>query len=331
MFVITGGASPAIVILVLLVLFGGLIVASELVRRYKTVGFFAVFVLPIILSILWFTTLSDNLYSGWFHLVKVYTLATACVGVWFIRYYSWKDKLGNERHFYKTKFAIIFPPVLLAANIIQAVISDFRVGSNFFGMPPTFNVASSSYVIGGAWNYMNSIAGILNVLAITGFVGITLRKDTENDNSRNVIWPDMLWLYIIPFSIWNFVFIYNTVPHRTMFSGAVVLIASIVLALTKGGKGSWIQHRMYILTLWFFFIMTFPAFTNDSIWRVDSTYNPTIHFALALVSLVANALLALYIFVKWYITKRNPYTGELHTDLKEYQEVKAMGMTDSNS
>ena len=72
------------------------------------------------------------------------------------------------------------------------------------------------------------------------------------------------------------------------------------------------------------FAQTFPRFQDYGKWRVDSTYNPKIYFAVSLLALVANIALVAYMFYKWKKTKRNPYTSELYIDLKGYQEVKAL-------
>ena len=41
-------------------------------------------------------------------------------------------------------------------------------------------------MLGGPWNIINGIAGILNILTISGWVGIFVSKD----RSRDMIWPD---------------------------------------------------------------------------------------------------------------------------------------------
>ena len=329
MFVFSGGANPIIVVLILLVAIAVLVLVNELTRKYKFVGFFISFILPVILTVLWFTVLREYLYDGWFPLVKTYTIVFCCIGAWFIRYYNVKDKSTGEKHnIFETKFAklaYLFPPILLAVNIVQAVIRDIEIGINYYGMPPIFSDVSQAYVIGGAWNYMNAIAGIVNIFSITGFVGITLKKVTEKDKSRSILWPDMLWFYILAYTLWNFAYVYNGIPHRSWYIIAV-LVAPIVASIIFG-KGSWIQHRLFTLMFWILFVRTFPQFTDSTVWRVDISYNPTVQFIVSFLSLVANVAVLCYILSKWKRTGRNPYTGELHTDLKGYQAIKAMGIT----
>ena len=60
-------------------------------------------------------------------------------------------------------------------------------------------------MLGGPWNIINGIAGILNILTISGWVGIFVSKD----RSRDMIWPDQLWFWIIAYDLWNFAYVYN--------------------------------------------------------------------------------------------------------------------------
>jgi len=257
-------------------------------------------------------------------MAKVYTATLTCMGFWCIRYLRGTNKkTGLEWKLSATKFAIIFPPLILAVNMLQAVVRDFQLGFAYSGMPPTFDESAGAYVIGGAWNFMNGIAGIIGIIVITGFVGIGVRKVTDNDKSRSILWPDMLWFYIIAYSLWNFAYVYNAIPHRSWYNGLALLIAPIIVAFTTG-KGSWIQHRGHTLALWVYFALTFPLFLDDSIWRVNSAYNPTIQFWVSFVSLVANVAVLGYMVFKMITHRRNPYSGEIYTDLRGYKEIKNM-------
>ena len=315
MFQFSEGANPVLVIGVWLVVLVALMVANELTRKYKWVGFFTFFILPVILTALWFTVLRDTLYIGWFHMVKVYTATITCIGFWLIRH---NKKLSVS------KFALFFPPAILAINIMQAVVRDFELGINYGGLGPIFNEGAGAIIIAGPWNIMNGIAGILNIIAITGFAGIILRKVTDKDKSKSILWPDMLWFYIIAYNLWNFAYVYNAIPHRSWYNGLALLIAPTIIAFTTG-KGSWVQHRGHTLAVWVFFALTFPAFLDESIWRVDSVYNPTIQFAVSLAALLSNVAIVGYMIYKWKATGRNPYKAEVYTDLKGYQAIKAMG------
>ena len=71
------------------------------------------------------------------------------------------------------------------------------------------------------------------------------------------------------------------------------------------------------------FAMTYPAFIDNSQFAVKSTQNPNALFTVSLIALLANIALFAYMIYKVIKTKRNPYKGELYTDLKCYEEVKA--------
>jgi len=323
MFAFSPEANPVLVVLVWFLVLGSLIFLNEVTRKYKSVGFFAFFILPVLLTIMWFTVLRDTLYIGWFHMVKVYTATITCIGFWCIRYLGKTDTLGNEWRLSNTKFALFFPPAILAINILQAVVRDFQLGFAYSGLPPTFDAGAGAMVIGGPWNFMNATAGIFSIIIITGFVGIKMRKETKGDKSRSILWPDMMWFYIIPYSLWNFAYVYNAIPHRSWYNGLALLIAPIIVAFTTG-KGSWVQHRGHTLALWVYFALTFPMFLDASIWRVDSVYNPTVQFAVSFAALASNGAVVVYMLYKMKKTGRRPYSGELYTDLKGFQDVKAM-------
>jgi len=70
--------------------------------------------------------------------------------------------------------------------------------------------------------------------------------------------------------------------------------------------------------------MTAPAFIDESQFAVRSSHNTTALFIVSLVALLANIAVFGYMVYKIVKTKRNPYKGELYTDLDCYKEVKAL-------
>lgn len=170
-------------ILIFIALFG----LNEITRRFKYVALFCFIILPIGLSALWFTVLRDTTYTDWFHLAKVYSSTAGCIGFWCIKYVKGRDKLtGKQWRLADKKWVLCFPPLILAINIAEAVSRDFEVGMNYYGGG---NLADEAmYVFGGPWNFMNGIAGILNIITITGWLGICLRKKTNKDGSMDMLW-----------------------------------------------------------------------------------------------------------------------------------------------
>jgi len=293
-----------------------------LTRRNKWVGLFSFVGLPIILSILWFTVLKDKTYTDWFHIAKVYSATAGCIGFWCIRHLRGKNrKTGKEWRLADNRIALCFPPLILAINIFEAVARDIQIGIQY---PDGGILADGSmYVLGGPWNFMNAAAGVLNVITITGWFGICIRKVTEKDKSRDMLWPDMLWFWIIAYDLWNFAYTYNCLPGHSWYCGFALLLAPTVCAFTVG-KGAWLQHRAHTLALWCMFAQTFPAFIDEGKFAVASSYNEVPLFIVSLLALLSNIAVFIYMIYKAAKTKRNPYKGELYTDLKMYREIKAL-------
>ncbi len=305
-------------ILILVLLFG----FNEVARRFKWIGFFSFVILPILLTFIWFTALKDETYRDWFHLAKVYSSTAGCIGFWAIRHARFTSKkTGKTWRLADKKWALYFPPLILSINILEAVVRDFEVGLNYAGGGILSDEAM--YVLGGSWNFMNGLAGILNIIAITGWMGIVIRKKTAKDTSMDMLWPDMLWFWIIAYDIWNFAYTYNCLPGHSWYAGFALLLAPTLCSFTVG-KGAWLQHRAQTLAIWCMFAQTFPAFQDQGIFMVESTYNPTIMFVVSGLALAANVAVIIYMFAKVRKTKRNPYRGELYTDLPQYREVTAL-------
>lgn len=305
-----------------ILVFAALFLLNELTRRFKYVGLFAFTVLPLTLSILWFTVLKDTTYTDWFHLAKVYSATAGCLGFWLIRHLKGTNKkTGKEWRLADIKWALCFPPLILAINILEAVVRDIEVGIQNNGGSVLSD--GSMYVLGGPWNFMNAAAGILNIITITGWLGITLRKKTSSDKSQDMLWPDMLWFWIIAYDLWNFTYTYNCLPGHSWYAGFALLLAPTICAFTVG-KGAWLQHRAHTLSLWCMFAQTIPSFIDKGAFAVASTYNkaPLIIFATA--SLASNIAVLIYMVVKAVKTKKNPYTGVLYTDNAKYKEVMAL-------
>lgn len=296
---------------------------NEFSRRSKVGAFISFIILPAILSILWFTVLKDVTYTDWFHLAKVYSALAGCIGFWFIRHYEKKDKLTGQVKWRlsEKKIALVFPALILAINILEAVIRDFQIG-NLGLMQELFE---GEIMMSGPWNYMNGVAGLLNIITITGWFGIVIRKKTASDKSMDMLWPDMLWFWIIAYDLWNFAYTYNCLPGHSWYCGLALLLAPTICAFTVG-KGAWLQHRAHTLAIWCMFAQTFPNFQDQGKYQVMSTYNPKIYFAVSFAALAANIIVFAYMVYKAKTSGRNPYKGELYVDSPSYKEVKALGV-----
>ena len=163
------------------------------------------------------------------------------------------------------RWYLLIPPIILAVNIAEAVVRDFQC-YGIHGVDPSQGMVTW----GGPWNIMNGIAGILNLLAISGWVGIFVSTGKE----RALVWGDLTIGWIISYDLWNFAYVYNCLADRAWYSGVALLAACTIPALMKLGRGAWIQYRAYTLTLWSGVVLTFPHFMHDSMFAHRSSHNP---------------------------------------------------------
>ncbi|MCT4685916.1 DUF5692 family protein [Vallitalea sp.] len=282
---------------------------NELGRSTKWGGIVLFLIVPIVLTIsVWPTTAAPGNEYGtgnWFNWVKTYSALAGCLGFMAIRFIP---SLAKKR------WALCFPPLILGLNILEAAFRDFQC---FTYGAWNGEYINNLWVMSGSWNIMNGIAGILNVIAICGWVGIFISKDKTKD----MIWPDMIWAWIIAYDIWNFAYTYNCIADHSFYCGLALLISCTVPAFFIK-RGAWLQHRAQTLALWIMFVMTVPSFA-DRIAPVSTTHNPTAFFIVSLLALITNAALVIYQFNKIRKNRLNPLKDEIYADTKTYKKVVA--------
>jgi len=282
------------------------IALNELCRRNKWFALLMFLVLPAVLTFtLWPQTAGPGTTMGvWFYHVKVYSVLVACLGFIAIRFVP---GLAQK------KWALSFPALILAVNIAEAVVRDFQV----YGLHATGQVIDGMATLSGAWNVMNGIAGILNLVTISGWLGIFVSKR----KSKDMIWPDMLWFWVLAYDIWNLAYGYNCVGDQSFYSGFCMLAACTIPALTWS-KGAYIQHRGFTLAYWMMLCMSASWFLDNSVFAVKASLNPTALFLVSFLALVVNIAVFVYHFAKVIKHKRNIAVG-VHSDLGEYRELAA--------
>ena len=280
------------------------IVLNELCRLSKRFSLLMFLVLPAILTVtLWPHTAGPGTTMGtWFYWVKVYSVLAGCLGFMAIRFVPGVAK---------NKWALSFPALILALNIAEAVVRDFQV----YTFHATGQVINGMGVRSGPWNIMNGIAGILNILTISGWLGIFPSKDKKKD----MIWPDMLWFWVLAYDLWNLAYGYNCVGDQSFYSGFCMLAACTIPALTWR-KGAYIQHRAQTLAYWMMLCLSFSYRLDDSVFAVKASLNPTALFLVSFLALVVNIAVFVYHFAKVLRYKRNIAVG-VHSDLGEYQAL----------
>ena len=289
---------------------------NELGRSKPWAGITLFGIVPLVLTIfVWPTTAAPGNEYGtgtWFNWVKIYSALAGCLGFMALRFVSWTGKDGQTHHLYEKKWALCFPPLILAINIAEAVLRDFQVFS--FGLWGGGTV-ENLWTISGPWNIMNGIAGILNIITICGWLGIFVSRD----KTRDMIWPDMIWPWIIAYDLWNFAYTYNCISDHSAYCGlALLLSCTIPTFFIK--RGAWLQHRAQTLGLWIMFIMTVPQFA-DRIAPIPTTHNPTAFFIVSAVALAFNAGVAVYQLLQIKRRSLNPLHDEIYTHTRPYKAV----------
>ena len=292
---------------ILLIVTFTLIAFNEFGRTTKWGGVLLFFIVPIALTIFVWpkTAASGNEYGTgtWFNWVKTYSALIGVLGFMAIRYIPALSK---------NKWVLIFPAAILAINILEACIRDFQVYS--YGLWDGGYV-DNLWTISGPWNIMNGIAGILNILTICGWYGIVISKN----KSKDMIWPDMIWAWIIAYDLWNFAYTYNCISDHSFYCGFALLLACTIPAFFIV-KGAWLQHRASTLALWIMFVMTVPQFA-DKIAPIPTTHNPKAFFVVSFVALLANAALFIYQIIRIKKKKINPLKDEIYAGTKTYHKV----------
>ena len=321
-----------------LMVFVGLILANEFARRTKWGGIACFLVLPAGLTIYfisiyvgaamgaqWALNNPTYLYmNSWFHYFKLYAAVLGCIGFMLLKY---KWSIGKKEWFK------VFPFLIVAANILIAVVSDFESGIKGAMSPDGWWLSSENvWLYGGWWNWLNGIAGIINIFCMTGWWGIYTSKD-----KKDMLWPDMIWLYILAYDVWNFQYTYLNLPTHTWYCGLALLLAP-TFANALWNKGGWIQNRANTLALWCMFAQVFPLFQDRSIFTtlpvlyadgfMDAAIRPTLvnpvpQGVISIVSLAINVLALALIIKRSKEQKKNPYKQELFTDTKDFQQAMA--------
>jgi hypothetical protein len=286
------------------VVLGALLGLNEIIRASK-LGSIAIFmVLPVLLTPVWFMMESE--ITSWFTWIKVYSALAGSIIYMVIRFTDY-----HKKH----PWYLILVPGILAINILEAVIREFQVGIlGFQGM-----VDGMQYISGG-WNYVNGVAGILNILLICGWFGIFASSGKRKD----MLWPDQTRLWIIAYGVWNIAYVYSCAPGNAFYSGVALNISATIPALFWA-KGTWMQNRAATLSFWMMWVMTMPYFfAIGSTFNVSVSYNPAANWSIAILSLALNLVLAAWQVYRIVKNRLNPLKDEIFTDLPEYKQVNSL-------
>ncbi len=292
-----------------LALTAALVVLNELTRRSKIFSILIYCVLPVVLVVLIAMDVVGSPSSKtWFGVIKTYSALAGVIGFMLIRY----TKLGNK------KFAWYFPVAILGINILEAIYRDYEVFVSF----KTMTVDAAGIVqLGGPWNLMNALAGVFLLLTMTGWVGIKV----ANTKSRDMVWADQLWFWIIAYDLWNMAYCYNCISTRAMYAGFALLVSCTVAEFFIK-RGIWLQHRAQTLALFGMFSLAVD-YQAMPVFSITATYNPTAWTVLSALALIVNAAVFVYEVCVIVKTKRNPLKKEMFTHLPAYRKnLEANGL-----
>lgn len=246
-------------ILQFLVLFAVMFFGNELCRKYKYFNHILFIILPIVLIPHWL----NAGFESWFRWVKLYS---AIAGSFLFMLY----RFHGFNKFNWMKYAIAG---ILAINIFEAVMQDLSTGQ----IP----------------NLINGIAGILNILTISHFMGI---KRDEN-KPHDMLWPGMTVFWIIAYDVWNIVFVYLNFPNTVFNTLAVILAPTLAAIFIK--KGTWLQARANTLSIYMMYLFTTAAFINNDLslqLTLPLPRNEGIVMGAALLSIIINVILAVFYY-----------------------------------
>lgn len=337
------GAFSAYKLLGWLMAFLGLVILNEIGRRTKFGGILIFVAIPLALTVYFIAiyaaaakgaewALNNPTYvhmNSWFHYAKLYAADCGCIGFMMLKY---KWGIGAKEWFKP------FPFIIVAINILIAVGSDFESAiKGAMSVDGWWLSSEGVWLYGGWWNVLNGIAGILNILCMTGWWGIYSSKGRQD-----MLWPDMTWMFILAYDVWNFEYTYLNLPTHSWYCGLALLLAP-TFAAAVWNKGGWIQNRANTLAIWCMFAQVVPAFqdyskfsvlpsvygdTYDAVGYMDAsirpiTAHPQAQGVIAIASIVTNAVVLAFIIKRSIELKRNPYKNEIWMGTKDYEEAMA--------
>ena len=334
------GENSSYQILGWIMVFAALLITNEIQRRTKAGGYFFFLAVPAALTVYFIAiyagaangaewALNNPTYvymNSWFHYAKLYAATAGCIGFMLLKY---KKGIGAKEWFK------VFPFVIVAINILIAVGSDFEnairgaialqeTGSRWWLS------SEGVWLYGGWWNVANGIAGLLNIFCMTGWWGIYQSK--KNDD---MLWPDMTWVFIVAYDIWNFEYTYLNLPTHSWYCGFALLLAPTFAAMFWN-KGGWIQNRANTLATWCMFAQVFPMFQDNSRFTTISTLyadgfmdparhpelaDPTAGGVVAVISVLANLAALAFIIKRAKAQGINPYKNEVWKGSADYEEA----------
>lgn len=205
----------------------------------------------------------------------------------------------------------------------QAVAANFE--ANHVGIDP----ATGFRTIGGYWNIMSAVAGLLNIITITG-LGKIMVTSKGRKKTQGLIWVDMVWPWIIAYDLWNHAFLYNALGDYTWYCTLALLLACTIPAFWWA-KGQWIWFRCFTLMFWIAMNNWLPEIlVPPGVMSNFATMNPVANIISSGLALIVNVALFAYWAYKIVHNHRNPFINPLFCELKAFRKVAVQHFDDAD-
>eukprot|EP01084_Bolivina_argentea_P302307 521788_1 len=233
----------------------------QLLQRYSKVHWFVFVIVPIVQFTIWTWFYSVD----WFRYVKRCSVLIGILVINIMRYHdSAISKFIQNRMIYLWKALPIITYLVLSANILEAMLKEFILisqnptfifpGNVFCGLCLIVTIANPNKI----WVFDNkSVSVTTNEIEISDAeLNINVCKESEQYLQRmyekykpnNVFIYDLGIFWVITYSLWNVIFIYNVYCLYSL--PATVLHVCVPLLMTLWNPiGEWIELRAYALML----------------------------------------------------------------------------------
>ncbi len=153
-----------------------------------------------------------------------------------------------------------------------------------------------------------------------------------------MLWPDMIWVYILAYDVWNFQYTYLNLPTHSWYCGLALLLAP-TFANALWNKGGWIQNRANTLAIWCMFAQVFPLFQDKSKFTTVSVLygkggiaaatgtsmptvaEPKVQGIISILSVIINVVAFAVILKRAKAKNINPWKQDVFSDTRDFQEA----------
>ncbi len=200
------------------------------------------------------------------------------------------------------------------------------LAANFAAAHVGIDPATGFRTIGGYWNILSAVAGLLNIITITGLGKIMItshgkRGATGKHKVRGLIWVDMIWPWVIAYDLWNHAFLYNSLADYTWYCTLALLLACTIPAFTWA-RGQWIWFRCFTLMFWIAVNnLLAEIFVPPGKMHNFATMDPFANEVCAWAALISNVALFAYWIYKMVKTGRHPLRDGLYHEHREFRQI----------